>query len=134
MIDETDISQENEWFYEQRAKTVVNNFQKRNINAQYVPTRQEALSAVLEMIPEGATVARGDSLSHEQVGVIEELKKRKKNKFIDPFARDADGIFLTEWKERQRMMREAFSADIFLTGANAVTLDGKIVNGTLMPS
>jgi len=128
MIDETDISQENEWFYEQRAKTVVNNFQKKGINAQYVPSRQEALSAVLEMIPEGVTVARGDSLSHEQVGVIDELKKRKQNKFIDPFARDADGFLLAEWKERLRMMREAFTADIFLTGANAVTLDGKLVS------
>ncbi len=129
MVDETDISQEREWFYEQRAKTVVNNLQKKNVNGQYVPSRQEALSAVLEMIPPGVVVSRGDSISVDQVGIIPELKKRNQNKIIAPLERDAEGFYLlTDREQRLAMGREAFTSDIFLTGTNAVTLDGKLVN------
>ncbi len=129
MIDETDISQERKWFGEQRARTVVNNLQKRSVNAQYVSSRQEALSVVLGMIPPGATVARGDSISLEQVGVIPELIKRNQNRLIDPLEKDADGFYIiAESEQRLRIARETFSADIFLVGTNAVTLDGKLVN------
>ena len=80
MLDEADMSQERKWFYQERAITVVTNLQKRNINAQYVSSREEALSGVLDMIPEGVTVVCGDSVSLDQVGVIPELRKRQQNK------------------------------------------------------
>ena len=129
MVDETDMSTEMKWFYEERAKVVVNNLQKRNINAQYVATRAKALSAVLEMIPEGTKVVRADSVSVDQVGIIPALKKRNRNKLVDPFEREADGSLVPEvQKNRWKMCREAFSADVFLTGTNAITLDGKLVN------
>ncbi len=129
MIDETDISQEKAWFYEKRATTVIKNLQKGNINGQYVLNRQEALTTIMEMIPPGAVVARADSISLDQMGVIPELIKRNQNRIIDPLERDADGFFvIAEQEQRWRMVRETFSADIFLVGTNAITLDGKLVN------
>ncbi len=128
MIDERDISEERKWFYQERARAAVANLQKRNINAQYVSNREEALSVVLGMIPEGATVARGDSVTLEQIGVIDELRKGKQYKFLDPFERNPDGSSLLNDGERLRIMREAFSCGVFITGTNAITLDGKLVN------
>jgi len=128
MVDVTDTSPEKQWLNEERARTVISNLRKRNINAQYVSSREEALSVILEMIPPGAIVARGDSISFDQVGVIPELKKHNQNKLINPFEWDTDGFFVAEEGEMQRMQQEALSADIFLTGTNAVTLDGKLVN------
>ncbi len=129
MINKTDLSQEKKWFYEQRAKTAVNNLQKKNINAQYVSSRQEALTTLLEMIPAGAMVARGDSVTIDQIGIIPELRKRKQNRLIDPIERDADGLYvIPKFEQRKKIARETFSADIFLVGTNAVTLDGKLVN------
>ncbi len=129
MVDETDMSEERKWFYQERAKMVVTNLQKKNINAQYVSTRQEALPVVLEMIARGATVARGDSITIDQIEIIPELIKRKQNKIIDPMERDSDGQWIiSEIEERRRIAREIFSTDIFLVGTNAVTLDGKLVN------
>jgi LUD domain len=129
MIDETDITSETKWFYEERAKVVVNNLQKRNINAHYVANRTEALSALLEMIPEGTKVVRADSVSVDQVGIILALKRRNRNELVDPFERETDGSLVPEVQtHRWKMWREAFSADIFLSGTNAVTLDGKLVN------
>lgn len=127
-MDEIDLSQELKWFYEQRAKITVNNLQKKNINAKYVSNAQEALATVMEMIPAGATVARGDSITVDQLGIIPELRKRKQNVIIDPMARDADGLYIVPEIERRKIAKETFSADIFLVGTSAVTLDGKLVN------
>ena len=127
MVDETDMSEEKKWFYQERARVAVANLQRRNTNAQYVSSRQEALSTVIEMIPNGAMVACGDSVSLDQVEVISELRKRGQNSIIHPMERDADGFSVVTLEERLRMQREAFFADIFLTGTNAVTLDGKLV-------
>ncbi|MFO7773906.1 MAG: lactate utilization protein [Dehalococcoidia bacterium] len=129
MTDETDLSQEKSWFCEQRAETVVNNLQRKNIYAQYVSTRREALTTLLEMIPLGATVARGDSITIDQIGIIPELRKRKQNRVIYPLERDATGsLIVPELEQRKRVAIEAFSADIFLVGTNAVTFDGTLVN------
>ena len=81
----------------------------------------------MEMIPAGAIVSQGDSVSLEQVGVISELRKRNQIRFIDPFETDADGVRL-KLELRWEKKREALFSDIFLTGTNAVTLDGKLVN------
>ena len=128
-MDEIDLSQEHKWFYEQRAKITVNNLQKKNINAKYASNLQEALTTVMGMIPAGAIVARGDSITVDQLGIIPELVKRKRNVLIDPMARDADGLYIVpEMEQRRKIAKEIFSADIFLVGTNAVTLDGKLVN------
>ena len=128
MVDERDMSREMKWFYEERAKVAVSGLQKRHINAQYAPDRQTALAAVMEMIPDGATVYRGDSVTLEQVGIIDELRKRPQIKFTDGFVRNEDGSPSMGNEERRQLQREAFLADVFLTGTNAVTLDGKLVN------
>jgi len=128
MVDETDISQEWKWFYRERIKAVVSNLRKRNISAQHVLSRQEALSVAMEMIPERVTVSRGDSVTLEQIGIIDELRKSKKHRFIDPFARTDDGFFVLDPQARLNMQREALLADVFLTSVNAVTLDGKLVS------
>ena len=128
MIDEADLSQEKKWYYEVRARSVIKNLLKRDINGQYAASRQEALAAIMKMIPPGATVARGDSISVDQVGVPEELVNRKQNKLIDPLKRDESGSFACGIEDRYRMEREVFSADVFITGTNAITLDGKLVS------
>jgi len=127
MIDETDLSQEKKSLYEQRAEMTVANLQKKNICAQYVSTRPEALATVLGMIPPAATVARGDSVTVDQIGIIPELRKRGQT-VIYPIERNADGSLAFSREERTKVAREAFAANIFLVGTNAVTLDGKLVN------
>ncbi|MBI2850533.1 MAG: lactate utilization protein [Chloroflexi bacterium] len=128
MPDERDIGEERQWLYQERATLAVASLQKRNTNARYVTNRQEALSVVMAMIPEGVTVVCGDSVTLEQVGIVAELRKRNKNIVLDPMERAADGSLVVAGAERLRMQRAAFSSEVFLAGANAVTLDGKLVN------
>jgi hypothetical protein len=129
MIDETSIKEEKAWYYEQRAMTVIKNFERKNIDAKYVHNRKEALAAVLKMIPTGAVVHRGDSVTLDQVGIFQTLKDLNQNRIIDPTERDEQGFWLVPDREdRDVIQREAFTSDIFLTGTNAITLDGKLVN------
>jgi hypothetical protein len=129
MVDETDLSQETKWFHDQRAATAVKNLRRHNMNAEYVPTRQAALAAVLSMIPDGARVARADSMTIDQIGIVNELERTRHLKVADPLERNADGTFhFPDVAQRKEIARQAFTADVFLVGANAVTLDGKLVN------
>ena len=127
MIDETDMSQEKYIYYQKRAKKVIGNLQKRNMNGYFAPDRAEALSIAMDMIPPGALVARGDSITLEQIGLLTAISKRNENTLIDPFQRDENGV-PPPWEDRLQMIRESFFSDIFITGTNAVTLDGKLVN------
>ena len=132
MLDEKDMNEKKRRLYEDQAKKTVANFKKKNVNAQYVPTRREALATVLEMIPKGAVVGMADSLSLDQIGIVQALRTRNQNQVICPMERDADGhsiVEITRGKHAKReMQREAMISDIFVAGTNAVTLDGKIVN------
>jgi hypothetical protein len=127
MIDETDIRQEKAFFYTQRAQKVIENLKKRKMEGIYAANRQEALSLVMDMIPAGAVVARGDSISLDQIGFLEAIARRNQNAVIDPFQIDSEGRWPEE-QARQKMMRETFFADIFITSTNAITMDGKLVN------
>jgi hypothetical protein len=127
MIDETIISQEKFIYYQKRAEKVIGNLQKRNMNGYFAPNRAEALSIVMDMIPPGALVARGDSITLDQIGLLTAISKRNENTLINPFQAVENGVF-GPWEDRQQMMRESFLSDIFITGTSAVTLDGKLVN------
>ncbi|TAK29795.1 MAG: lactate utilization protein [Chloroflexota bacterium] len=128
MVDESDLSRETKWFYEERARVVIRHLLKKNMNGRYVSDRKEALSTVMSMIPDGVAVCRGDSVSLEQIGVIDELRKRTQIEFIDGQAKKEDGSYAVDAEERDALYRQAFTADVFVTGTNAITLDGKLVN------
>ena len=141
MFDESDVSQEKQWLNEQRAQMAVANIQKRKMNAIYVPNRKEALTAIMAMIPEGAVVGRADSVTLEQVGIIPALRKNNRNTVTYALERGADGQFIAKGLQRgdgpptketlqefDRLVKAPIFADVFLTGTNAVTLDGKLVN------
>ncbi len=128
MSGDTDTSRERNWLTAMRAQKAVENLKKNRINAFYVPDRSEALALVMGMIPGNTTVARGDSITLDQIGVIPALVKRGENQITDPFELDAGGRFIHPPEDAREMYLKAFTADVFLAGCNAVTLDGKLVN------
>lgn len=129
IVDERDISAQRRWLNAQRAAVAVANFQKRRINALYVSNRKQALAAIMAMIPEDVSVARADSITMDQVEIMEALRARKRNKILWAQEKDSHGDpLIPDLEERSQMQRESFLVDVFLTGANALTLDGKIVS------
>jgi L-lactate utilization protein LutB len=100
----------------------------RGMNAKFAADRKEALSLVMEMIPEGASVGTADSATLLQVGVFSALKKRNRNEIFNPFIRGEDGELVVKGEARYEIMRKVFLSDVYVIGTNAVTLDGKLVN------
>jgi L-lactate utilization protein LutB len=89
---------------------------------------EEAQEIVQQIVPKGAVIGIGDSSSVRQIRVIEILKSRG-NRVINGFdpsceIRDLQSHFdCGFWP-----MIEATVCDVFLTGSNAITEDGRIVN------
>lgn len=107
-------------YYEKRAKVLVKNLQKRHFGAYYCETADEALNKALELIPDGTSVGWGGATSAEQIGLLNALRK-------GPYqAIDRDTAKTPE--ERTEMMRRCMLTDWFVTGANALSLDGEMVN------
>ena len=106
--------------YEKRGKILVKNLQSRHFDACYCATRQEALEKALSWIPEGATVGWGGAMSAQQIGLMEALK----NGPYQPMDRDSCATA----EERVNLMHKHLGADVYLTGANGLSLDGQMVN------
>ena len=109
-----------ELYYAKRGEILVKNLQSRHFEAYYCATRQEALAKALELIPGGATVGWGGALSAQQIGLTEAVKQGNYR------AIDRDKCATPE--ERVQAARESMFADVFLTGANGLSLDGQMVN------
>lgn len=107
-------------FYRKRGHILVKNLQARKFDAYYCDTKEEALTKALELIPKGASVGWGGALSAQQIGLMEAVSTSEYR------AIDRDKAKTPE--EREQAMRNCFSADVFLTGANGISLDGQMVN------
>lgn len=100
---------------------LVKNLKRRNIEAHYCPTAQEAVSKVMQLIADGSSVTWGGSMTVRDMGLPQALKERGTLEVLD-----RDVVETPE--EKQQMYRRAFSADVFLSSANAISEDGVIVN------
>ena len=107
-------------YYEKRGKILVKNLQNRHFDAYYCADKEEALKKALELIPEGASVGWGGAMSCEQIGLMEALHAGN--------YRAMDRSLAKTPEERDQMMRDMLHADVFLAGANGLSLDGQMVS------
>ena len=103
-----------------RGEQVVKALQSRNMEAFFVDTKEDALKKALEIIPEGSIIGWGGSASIEEIGLKEEVKNG--NYVV------IDRENSSSQEEAERLMRDIFSCDYFLTSSNAVSEDGVLVN------
>ena len=100
----------------------------RNLVGVYAETPEDAKRKVLESIPDEAVVGIGDSTTVAQLGVKEELRRRG-TRVLDGFDRRTKYIDSDDYGELHNKVVEASTlSDLFLTGTNAVTQDGRLVN------
>lgn len=107
-------------YYEKRAQVLLKNLKSRNFDAYYCPTGEDALEKALELIPTGSVVGWGGATSAQQIGLLDVLKTGD--------YREIDRDKAATPEERQQMMRQCLLSDVFVTGANALSLDGEMVN------
>jgi hypothetical protein len=115
------MNQFQQWYHELQTERTIKALKKNNFEARYFSKASEALAELWKMIPEGATVGVGGSLTLNQVDLANEVQKRPV-KFLNPFAK---GLSM---EEGDKIRREIFSADVFIASSNAITEDGKLFN------
>ena len=106
---------------ERLAKTIIKNLQRRHIEGFYCATAEEAVRKVSELIEDGSSVTWGGTMTVRDLGIPDALKKRGT---LDVLDRD---LVVTP-EEKQAMYLRAFSVDVYLSSANAISEDGVIVN------
>ena len=109
-----------ELYYEKRGKLLVKHLQQRYFDAYYCASKEEALQKALELIPEGASVGWGGAMSAQQIGLMAAVK-------AGPY-RAIDRELCKTPQEREQAAMDCLSADVFLTGANALSINGEMVN------
>ena len=107
-------------YYEKRGEVLVKNLRKNHFEAYYCDDKQQALAKALELIPKGVSVGWGGALSAQQIGLIDALNAGEYNTIDRDKAPNP--------AERVKAMKQCLLADVFITGANAISMDGQMVN------
>jgi hypothetical protein len=115
------MEQYEQWFLEKQVERTINALKKNNFEAIYVSDSKSAFEEVMKRIPDGVTVGIGGSVTLSQIGLLDVLKNRKIHLIWPLQQAKSEG-------ERLELIRKSFSADVFLSSANAVTEDGKLFN------
>ena len=107
-------------YYEKRGAILVKNLQSRHFEAYYCQTKEEALNKALELIPKGASVGWGGVMSAAQIGLLDAVRQGD--------YRAIDRERCTTQEEKLQAAKDSMFADVFLTSANGLSLDGQMVN------
>jgi len=104
----------------------IKNLLANNFEARFAENREAVKQVVLSSISKDAVIGIGDSASIRQVGIAEDLEK-KGIVVLNPFSRELT-TDPAKTMVRDDISRRIFSCDVLVSGTNAVTIDGKLVN------
>ena len=98
----------------------IKNLNQNGFEACFCQTVKEAVEKVLSLIPSGASVGFGGSMSCVDSGLLDRVRTGP-YKVID---REKAG----DSAERRALMKKCLTADVFLTSFNAVSKNGSVFN------
>lgn len=102
------------------AEGLIRNLKKRGMDGYYCPDSASCVKEVLSLMPEGCTVSWGGSMSLEESGMMNALR-RGGYRLIDRTAAVTP-------EEKRKIYGETVMSDYFFCSSNAVTLEGELVN------
>lgn len=109
------------WTHEQKCMKAVASLETHGFTSRYCSTPKAAADYIIAAATDAVTVGFGGSLSIVSLGVEQQLKEQGKeilNHASPALSRD----------EKMEVMRRELTCDLFLSGCNALTLNGELVN------
>ncbi len=104
---------------EDHVNRTIESLEKNGFPVKLFETKEEALMEMLQNIPMNESVGMGGSITLEEIGIYDALLERKGQVYWHQKC---------PLEEKAETLKKAASADIYLSGINALTEDGKIVN------
>lgn len=106
--------------YQEIAKSMLKVLEEKGYDVHYADDVNEAKKIVLDMIPENSVIGLGGSLTVGETGLVDSFRDEK-YKLIDRYNQPSkDAMF--------EAYREALHSDYFISGTNAITRNGELVN------
>ncbi len=103
-----------------RIQRLINNLKSRNIDAFFLESFNEVNDKLLQMIPSDCTVGVGHSSTIQNTDIVQKLIERGNTVF--------DKTMAVSKEESKQLKKKALTADWYITGTNAISLEGHIVN------
>jgi len=109
------------WYCEKIGHKAVSALKRNWFDAEYFPSCEEASRRVIEIAQPYKTIGAGGSITVRNLNILNVLEKQGK-------------VIYDHWRpslspeEIVSIRRAHLTCDLFLTGANAITLHGEIVN------
>jgi L-lactate utilization protein LutB len=103
----------------------INNLQQNNFEVFLAENLADAHKIFAEEILAKINIqsaSYGDSITMHKSGALETLKQRTDIEFIDTFSHN------DSWRDQIKNRKRALTTDLFLTGTNAITAKGQLVN------
>ena len=106
---------------EERVAKTLEGLKRNHMTGYFLESRNPLLQLIESLAPRGQTIGCGDSATLQELGVFDFFRSGGYN-FLDKFRPG-----LTH-EEKRALYIANFSADTFISGANAITQGGQIVN------
>jgi hypothetical protein len=107
--------------YQILGQTMIKNFKKRNIDAYYCNTSEEAVTLAMELMSAGGTVGMGGTETVKETGLLDAVK-------VNPNLTFLDRSLATTAEKKKEIYRNSFFCDYYLMSSNAITIDGELIN------
>ncbi len=108
------------WAYERRIRDLMEVLKENQFDTVYADNKDEARKIVMDMIPDGSTIAVGGSVTLNETGILDEIRDPR-YKFIDRYNTKS-------FEEMLDKYREGYYADVFVSSTNAITMNAELVN------
>jgi hypothetical protein len=111
----------NNWTHEQKCRKAVASLERNGFTALYCPTPQAAAEYIIAGAADAITIGFGGSMSIVSLGVEQLLREQGK----EILNHSTPGL---STDEKFVILRRQLTCDLFLSGCNALTLNGELVN------
>ncbi|MDD6468199.1 MAG: lactate utilization protein [Erysipelotrichaceae bacterium] len=95
--------------------------EKKRFLCDVVKDAKEARKMIHSLIEENQSVSFGGSMTLEETGILDELRSM-------PIQLQDRNVPFSSREQRDNLLRQAFTSDVFVTSTNAITLQGELYN------
>ena len=106
-------------FREEKINKTIENLKNNGFDVVLVNNVEEAEKLTLQEIPRGSFISMGGSVTLNMTGLLQKFRSEEYS-FFERFAQPT-------WEDTVKVMRESLLSDYLVTGTNAITEDGKLL-------